>query len=473
MVAVLIGSIRPGLSRTVLWRARVAKRHANRAPGDGKPLFKADPPSQDRWMMASGSADALILGAGMAGLYAARELAQHGLKVTVLEARARSGGRALTERAPGWASPIELGAEFIHGNPERLLALVDEAGARLESAESAHFWLHSGSIEPHDAFWEELSALLEPALSLRSDQTVADWLLRQKLPPEDATSLTSMVEGFHAADLQQISVRSVAEQMVEAESAQQRLCNGYGGLVDFLSAECRERGATVVHEFVVRRVDWSSKRVLVHGSGGTWTAPVAVIALPLAVLKAASDGAGIVFSPDPARARARFAELAMGHALRVVFRLREPLWRSDSLPPAAFVHASGLDFPMLWVGSRANETQVTAWCGGPRAAALAELSREARQAAAQLSLAKIFGSSVEHVERVVLGVHDHAFSSDPFTRGAYPYLLAGGDPGARVDPESDTLFFASDYVDPQELGTVGSAVESAYTAASAAAESLR
>jgi monoamine oxidase len=423
--------------------------------------------------MASGSADALVLGAGMAGLYAARELARRGLKVTVLEARARTGGRTLTEHAPGWASPIELGAEFVHGNPERLLALIAEAGARLEPADSAHFWVHTGSIEPHDAFWDELSALLEPALSLDSDQTVADWLLRQKLSPEDAISLTSIVEGFHAADLQRISVRSVAEQMVEAESAQQRLCHGYGGLVDFLAAECRERGATIVHEFIARRVEWRSKRVAVHGSGGTWTAPVAVIALPLAVLQAASEGTGLVFSPDPERARARFAELAMGHALRVVFRLREPLWRPELLPPAAFVHASGLDFPTLWVGSRPHETQVTAWCGGPRAAALAEVSREARQAAARRSLAKIFGRSVEHVERVVLGVHDHAFSSDPFTRGAYPYLLAGGDPGARVDPESATLFFASDYTDPQELGTVGSAVESAHTAACAAADSLR
>jgi monoamine oxidase len=423
--------------------------------------------------MASGSADALVLGAGMAGLYAARELARRGLKVTVLEARARTGGRTLTEHAPGWASPIELGAEFVHGNPERLLALIAEAGARLEPADSAHFWVHTASIEPHDAFWDELSALLEPALSLDSDQTVADWLLRQKLSPEDAISLTSIVEGFHAADLQRISVRSVAEQMVEAESAQQRLCNGYGGLVDFLSAECRERGATIVHEFIARRVEWRSKRVAVHGSGGTWTAPVAVIALPLAVLQAASEGTGLVFSPDPTRARARFAELAMGHALRVVFRLREPLWRPELLPPAAFVHASGLDFPTLWVGSRPNETQVTAWCGGPRAAALAEVSREARQAAARRSLAKIFGCSVEHVDRVVLGVHDHAFSSDPFTRGAYPYLLAGSDPGARVDPESATLFFASDYTDPQELGTVGSAVESAHMAACAAADSLR
>jgi monoamine oxidase len=424
-------------------------------------------------MMASGSADALVLGAGMAGLYAARELMRRGLKVTVLEAQARAGGRTLTERAPGWASPIELGAEFVHGNPERLLALIAEAGARLEPADSAHFGVHSGRLEPHDAFWEKLSALLEPALSLSSDQTVADWLLRQRLSPEDATSLSSMIEGFHAADLQRISVRSVAEQMVDAESTQQRLCNGYGGLVEFLSAECRERGVAVVHEFVARRVEWRSKQVVVHGSSGTWTAPVAVIALPLAVLQAAAEGAGIVFSPDPARARARFAELAMGHALRVVFRLREPLWRSDLLPPAAFVHAPALDFPTLWIGSRKNETQVTAWCGGPHAAALAELSSEARQATARRSLAQIFGCTLEHVDRIVLGVHDHAFSNDPFTRGAYPYLLAGGDPGAQVDPESGTLFFASDYTDPQELGTVGSAVESAHTAACAAAESLR
>jgi len=62
-------------------------------------------------------ADVLILGAGAAGLAAARELFAAGLRVVVLEARGRIGGRIFTRHLPSTPSPIELGAEFVHGRP--------------------------------------------------------------------------------------------------------------------------------------------------------------------------------------------------------------------------------------------------------------------------------------------------------------------------------------------------------------------
>lgn len=61
----------------------------------------------------------LVIGAGMAGLTAARDLHDAGVQVTVLEARGRIGGRVYTNRAfttSPQAVPIEFGAEFIHGD---------------------------------------------------------------------------------------------------------------------------------------------------------------------------------------------------------------------------------------------------------------------------------------------------------------------------------------------------------------------
>jgi monoamine oxidase len=60
-----------------------------------------------------------VIGAGMAGLSAARDLHDAGVKVTVLEARGRIGGRVYTNRSFGTTPdsvPIEFGAEFIHGD---------------------------------------------------------------------------------------------------------------------------------------------------------------------------------------------------------------------------------------------------------------------------------------------------------------------------------------------------------------------
>lgn len=72
-------------------------------------------------MSISEEADTLVIGAGAAGLAAASELASNGHQVTVLEARERPGGRILTDSETLAPLPIELGAEFIHGESSILL----------------------------------------------------------------------------------------------------------------------------------------------------------------------------------------------------------------------------------------------------------------------------------------------------------------------------------------------------------------
>ena len=74
---------------------------------------------------AIGNRDVLIIGAGVAGLAAARELSRANFKVTVLEARDRIGGRVYTHDS------VELGAEFIHGRPACLLDIVERAHLKL------------------------------------------------------------------------------------------------------------------------------------------------------------------------------------------------------------------------------------------------------------------------------------------------------------------------------------------------------
>jgi monoamine oxidase len=99
----------------------------------------------------------LILGAGAAGLAAARVLAREGVACLVLEARNRTGGRICM--APGQETLVALGAEFIHGTPRRTLELANAARLEIEAMADAHFHLSNGkAVQFH--FWEEIEAVL-------------------------------------------------------------------------------------------------------------------------------------------------------------------------------------------------------------------------------------------------------------------------------------------------------------------------
>ena len=78
--------------------------------------------------MQSADFDVAVIGAGAAGLSAAAELASAGCSVALLEARDRLGGRIWTQCVPGLAAPVELGAEFIHGQAAVTTELLRAAG---------------------------------------------------------------------------------------------------------------------------------------------------------------------------------------------------------------------------------------------------------------------------------------------------------------------------------------------------------
>src|SRR4030095_14239570 len=86
------------------------------------------------------SSNVLIIGAGAAGLAAAKELSRKGIAVTILEARNRIGGRIQTARQKNSTIPIELGAEFIHGKAPELLQISNDASLTLCDVSERH-WL--------------------------------------------------------------------------------------------------------------------------------------------------------------------------------------------------------------------------------------------------------------------------------------------------------------------------------------------
>src|SRR5438105_3972520 len=94
--------------------------------------------------------DVLIIGAGLAGLTAARHLVDEGYRVIVLEARSRAGGRVHTLVEPDWPTPIESGAEFIHGSVAILDDAIERSGAKIHDIEDSHWVSLNGQLQAID-----------------------------------------------------------------------------------------------------------------------------------------------------------------------------------------------------------------------------------------------------------------------------------------------------------------------------------
>ena len=107
--------------------------------------------------------DVAVIGAGVAGLAAAKRLAESGVRVTVLESRERIGGRIATIRDPRTPIPIELGAEFIHGPADEIVEIVREQNLIVCDTHGER-WRAAGRrltpLDDHD-FWKELGRVMK------------------------------------------------------------------------------------------------------------------------------------------------------------------------------------------------------------------------------------------------------------------------------------------------------------------------
>jgi phytoene dehydrogenase-like protein len=118
--------------------------------------------------------DVVVVGAGMAGLTAARTLAEAGLKVLVLEAQDRIGGRTLTQHVGEEA--IELGAEFIHGRLPELWVLIEEAELEIYECGGTQVCFEGGALKDCGG---EMDSVFEPLERLENfegpDISFAAW----------------------------------------------------------------------------------------------------------------------------------------------------------------------------------------------------------------------------------------------------------------------------------------------------------
>lgn len=191
--------------------------------------------------------DVLVLGAGVAGLAAARELERRGVEVRVLEARDRLGGRVHTLRDASWPHPIELGAEFGHGLPRKLHY---PWRLRLRGADGEHWALVEGRRARADDAFEQAMELMA---QMKGHETTADAFLREHADAETSRFVRSFIEGFFAADPRTVSTGFLARENEGSEEVSgDRLFRPTAGY-DLLPRRLAE-GLTVHQSTVINQV---------------------------------------------------------------------------------------------------------------------------------------------------------------------------------------------------------------------------
>jgi monoamine oxidase len=407
------------------------------------------------------SFDVIVIGAGVAGLSAARHLAEAGRRVALLEARDRVGGRILTDHSAPLDMPIELGAEFVHGRPPELLALLREAGLTISEREGQPVCYENGRLGGCN--FEEAFGVLDE-LPTGRDISFAEYLKEAKLPEALAARVTNYVEGFNAADATRIGIAALRRQQESEEAIEgdrsYRVVEGYDRLPDYLRKRFLAASGELLLNTAATRIEWKRGQVLLQTNNPHVTAlrsVRAVIALPLGVLQAHR----VEIHPTPTVFPA-MEQMAMGAAARLTFVFKESFW-NQVVPDLNFLLTQEHPLPAWWTSFRKESPVLTGWVGGPRALSI---DPSTLREDALATLGKIFAR--DDLASLLLSAHIHDWQADAFSAGAYSYAPAGALHASEElsHPVDGTLYFAGEHTDiTGHWGTVHAALRSGLRAA--------
>jgi monoamine oxidase len=364
----------------------------------------------------------IIIGAGAAGLMAARELARAGKNVTILEARDRIGGRIMPLNEEDFGYPAQGGAEWVHGDAPITKALVQEAGLTL-LADDGEIWnARNGELSLHTTFMQKNPSLKAKLDALTEDISIADFLEQNFKDESDSdfkNSILKMVEGYDAADPKLISTLTLKEEWLnKTDWDDHRIKEGYGALIAFLRNECEKYGVIIKLNAQVKRIhrDESGVHVMLVNSS-VFDASKVIVTVPLPVFN------DIEWDSDVKEKIKIASKIGFGNAIKVVIKFKTRWWENvngKDMSKMAFL-LSNEKFLTWWTQYPKINPVLIGWMAGPEAANYKAATAEELLDNALASLSNMF-----KIDKDTLSKHVDIFNAanwpkDPFTKGAYSY----------------------------------------------------
>lgn len=411
----------------------------------------------------------IVVGAGIAGLAAARNLMDSRFDVLVMEARERAGGRLWTDDRLG--APVDLGAAWIHGmlgNPIFGLtrkfglmttptnysesSLIDDNGNEATFLRKIAFAARANRILPR---LKRLAHLLEQDTSVAAG-------VRLILKNAEMSQSEMCFLNRHLIEFQALNAASLEEQSLFA------LVDGHGFLGGDLTlpqgfAQVVERlavGVKIKYGETVQNIIHTNNSATVETEKMSYEADAVIVTLPLGVLKAGT----VSFSPAlPEFKQASMSAIKMGLFNKIAMRFEEPFWpiHSDLIELIPERHDLVVQF-LNWY-KYTGQPILIACIAADTARQWEAESNERTVALIMDVLKKYFGNSVKEPVSTVIT----RWGQDEFSRGSYSVVHPGatakqfdalGEPVGR-------LFFAGEATSMKHQGTVHGAYLSGLRAA--------
>jgi monoamine oxidase len=335
----------------------------------------------------------IIVGGGIAGLSAARELVRQRIPVILLESKNRFGGRMHTIHHRG--CPIELGAEFVHGRSPPLIQAIHDAKLTLQSMSNRNQLFQHGKSKPI-RLWDLVGNVINQVKSKQPDCSIKQFVEQHSFKAETKRLVLDFVEGFDAAEVNRISSHALllgersSEKM--AGDKQGRIKEGYSTLVDFLKNEITNRGGVLIKNASVRRIRWKPGQVEIdtryRSQTRTYLGGAAIFTLPLGIWKAGS----VKFDPVLKEKAEVAREFEFGNVLKIIFVFQKQNWIK---PGVGIIHAVDEPIPTWWSDPRGPV--LTGWAGGLKADALLALPSAKLKTLALKVLAASFPKKVRRL----------------------------------------------------------------------------